>query len=244
MSKTKFIRLDAVEASLVEVSECFDDINNQLISRREPLSPQIIANLMQAYDYLNDLLEQNIPLFERKYFDHIIELNHLVLCGDDPKVRLEYAAHIRETQRYFSNNIGRIKQWYKTHRNSSPYKLAAGIFVITVSQPQLFFEGNHRTGSLMASYVLLEAGKAPFVLTPKNAIAFFNPATLIKSKDKQKLLDHHYYLKKYVKYFTKYLESSLEKKYRVKEKDLEKLDDMEPRLASMTQVSSEPAEYV
>ncbi len=227
MAKTKFIRLDAVEESLQELSGCFDEINEKLISRREPLSQQIIGNMMQAYDYLNDLLAENIPLFERKYFDHIIELNHLVLCGDDPSVRLEYAYHIRETQRYFSNNIGRIKQWYKQHRDASPYKLAAGLFVITVSQPQLFFEGNHRTGSLMASYALLMHGKPPFVVTKKNAIAFFNPATVIKSKYKDKLLDHHYYLKKYIKYFTKYLEYSLEKKYRVKEKDLEKLDDLD-----------------
>ena len=140
MAKKKFIRLDAVEESLQELSGCFDEINEQLISRREPLSQQIIGNMMQAYDYLNDLLSENIPLFERKYFDHIIELNHLVLCGDDPTVRLEYAYHIRETQRYFSNNIGRIKQWYKQYRDASPYKLAAGLFVITVSQPQLFLK--------------------------------------------------------------------------------------------------------
>jgi Fic family protein len=49
-----------------------------------------------------------------------------------------------------------------------------------LSQPQLFFEGNHRTGALVMSYLLVQDGKAPFVLTVDNAEAYFNPSTLIK----------------------------------------------------------------
>jgi Fic family protein len=53
-----------------------------------------------------------------------------------------------------------------------------------LSQPQLFFEGNHRTGALAMSYLLVQDGKAPFVLTVDNAEAYFNPSTLIKQTQK------------------------------------------------------------
>ena len=53
-----------------------------------------------------------------------------------------------------------------------------------LSQPQLYFEGNHRTGALMMSYVLARDGKAPFVLTVQNAKAYFDPSSLIKETQK------------------------------------------------------------
>jgi hypothetical protein len=52
-------------------------------------------------------------------------------------------------------------------------------------QPQLFIEGNHRTGSLIASLELLRAGEPPFVLNRDNAIAYFNPSTVIKFSDRR-----------------------------------------------------------
>ena len=53
-----------------------------------------------------------------------------------------------------------------------------------MSQPQLFFEGNYRTGALVVSYLLVRDGHAPFVLTVENAESYFNPSTLIKQTQK------------------------------------------------------------
>jgi hypothetical protein len=53
-----------------------------------------------------------------------------------------------------------------------------------LSQPQLYIEGNHRTGALIMSYILLRDGKPPFVLTVDNAKAYFDPSTLIKQTKK------------------------------------------------------------
>jgi hypothetical protein len=53
-----------------------------------------------------------------------------------------------------------------------------------LSQPQLYQEGNHRTGSLIASGILLQNGCPPFV-TRQNAVAYFNPSSEIKFADKR-----------------------------------------------------------
>ena len=51
---------------------------------------------------------------------------------------------------------------------------------MTLSRPQLFIEGNHRTGALAMSYVRLRDGHPPFVLTPENAAAYFEISAPIR----------------------------------------------------------------
>jgi hypothetical protein len=53
-----------------------------------------------------------------------------------------------------------------------------------LSKPQLFIEGNHRTGALIMSYVLLRNGRPPFVLNVDNALAYFDPSALIRNTSK------------------------------------------------------------
>jgi hypothetical protein len=52
------------------------------------------------------------------------------------------------------------------------------------SEPQLYIEGNHRTGALIMSYIPVNAGRPPLVLTVDNAKAYFDPSTLIKDTKK------------------------------------------------------------
>jgi hypothetical protein len=49
-----------------------------------------------------------------------------------------------------------------------------------LSTPQLFIEGNLRTGALVMSYVLIRDGRPPFVLSVANAGVYFEPSTLIR----------------------------------------------------------------
>jgi hypothetical protein len=58
------------------------------------------------------------------------------------------------------------------------------VYIRILSQPQLYIEGNHRTGALIMSYLLVREGKAPFVLTVDNAKAYFDPSTLFKATTK------------------------------------------------------------
>ena len=206
--------LERIEASLRAVQEAFDALNEKLLMRREPLTDQIIGNLLEGYAYVDQLLEDGVEIFSPSGLDHILELNHIVLCGSDDSVRLEYGPHLLETRRRFAKGVGEIADWYERKRHKSAYRRAAGVYVLSVSQPQLFLEGNHRTGALVASYILVQEGLPPFVLTPKNAPAYFNPSTLIKYRNKDKFLDRQYYLKKYRRVMQAFLEETLDKQFR------------------------------
>jgi hypothetical protein len=58
-----------------------------------------------------------------------------------------------------------------------------------LSQPHLYQEGNHRTGSLIASGILVKKGCPPLVLTRQIVIAYFNPSSEIKFADKGTIRD-------------------------------------------------------
>src|SRR5262249_45072042 len=93
-------------------------------------------------------------------------------------------------QRFYEEPHGAIQDLvdgYDTRRGDSPWMLAAGLYVRLLSRPQLFVEGNHRTGALAMSYILVRENEPPFVLTTENAVTYFDPSTVIQDTEKQGL---------------------------------------------------------
>ncbi len=140
--------------------------------------------------------------------EHLLELNHIVLCGADPLRRMEYAPHLQATRHRFFTMIQPLKRWHQKHGDDATVKVAAQLYVGVLSQPQLFIEGNHRTGGLIASYLLLMGGKDPFVLNPQNAVAYFEPSSRIKFTDKRSIKGR-LKLPKYEKGFKEFLEENI-----------------------------------
>ena len=67
-------------------------------------------------------------------------------------------------QQFFTNfrhYVKPIRRWYRKHETKNPYKVASQVYVGVLSQPQLYQEGNHRTGSLITSGILLQSGVRP-----------------------------------------------------------------------------------
>ena len=157
-------------------------------SRRDSMAEEVFQNMMAGYAFIDQAIRDHTDLLHPEYVASLLELNHIVLCGLDPKERREHRKHIQATtQRFYEQevfNIDHLLRWYRDHRRDSSWKRAAGIYVRILSQPQLYFEGNHRTGALIMSYVLARDGKAPFVLTVQNAQAYFDPSSLIKETHK------------------------------------------------------------
>jgi hypothetical protein len=216
MSRKYRIDLHAVEKSLRSVQRNFDKINDSLSMRREPLRESILINMLEGYRYVNRLLEEGIRLLSREGLVHFLELNHIVLCGpENLDTRKEYRQHIQATtDRFYSQkdfSIRDLRNWAANHKKSSPWKRAAGAYVLHVSQPQLFFEGNHRTGALLMSSILVRNGEPPFVLTVKNAKGYFDPSTLIKMTHKD-FLGKYYKLPKITKKFAKFLKKQANNK--------------------------------
>jgi hypothetical protein len=220
MSRNYRINLPAVEKSLRSVQRHFETINDSLSMRREPLRDNIRVNMLAGYRYVNRLLDQGIRLLSREGLVHFLELNHIVLCGpEDRDTRREYRQHIQATtDRFYSQkdfSIRDLRKWAANHKKSSSWKRAAGAYVLHVSQPQLFFEGNHRTGALLMSSILVRGGKPPFVLTVENAKGYFDPSTLIKMTNKD-FFGKYYKLPKMTKKFSKFLEKQSNDKLLVK----------------------------
>ncbi|MDG4596561.1 MAG: hypothetical protein P9F75_12875 [Candidatus Contendobacter sp.] len=182
------LNLAAIKSSLRRVQREFESINRRLSGQRDPMSDIVVENLLAAYTFVDALIDWDIDVFSMGKHKYLLELNNIVLCGPDQTLRAEFARHIEATKGRFYNEpkggIEDIVEWRARHLGESAWKLAAGLYVRTLSKPQLFIEGNHRTGALIASYVLLRTGKPPFVLTVENAPAYFEPSTVIRNTSK------------------------------------------------------------
>jgi hypothetical protein len=81
-----------------------------------------------------------------------------------------------------------------------------------LSEPELFIEGNHRTGALVMSYILARDGRPPFVLTAANAKAYLDPSTLITETRKHSFVAV-FKLPKIKRYFAEFLKEQADRKY-------------------------------
>ncbi len=215
MSDNNILNLPEIQRSLRRVQRNFESINERLDVRRDPLEDIIVDNMLLGYKYVDWLLEKNVNLLHRRGLHHILELNHIVLCGDDPEIRKEFHLHVTATtDRFYGQkecNIGKIVSVYNKRQDKSAWKKAAAVYIYLISQPQLFFEGNHRTGALLMSYILANAGKPPFVLSVDNAQAYFNPSTLAKLTRKS-MVAKMWKLPKIQKKFAKFLKKQGDRK--------------------------------
>jgi hypothetical protein len=187
MGRNRF-NLKAIERSLRHVQREFPQINTNLRSRRDSMTDEVLDNMMSGYAFVDWAVADDTNLLDPQYVAGLLELNHIVLCGCDTNSRREHRKHIQATaQRFYTQdefNIDDILRWHREHTYESAWKRAAGVYVRILSQPQLYIEGNHRTGALLMSYILGRDGKAPFVLTVENALAYFDPSSLIKETNK------------------------------------------------------------
>ena len=183
--------LQSIEASLRGVQCEFPLINQDLNFSRERMDDEVVDNLISGYAFINHLLEANIDLFALGSSSYLLELNTRVLCGMSEQKRREYHKHIAANSKYFyeRTNAGIVDlyEWYTLQRNAPVWHRAAGIYIRILSEPQVFIEGNDRTGALVMSYILAKEGQPPFVLTAANAKAYFESSAQIKKLPRNSL---------------------------------------------------------
>lgn len=186
-------RLDlaAIRRALEALAREFPSINASLDEPHEPLSDDVLDNLLGAYELIDQALADGTDLFARGHSGLLLELNARVLCGRDPAERAAMAAHLAETeQRFYDDARGGIRdlvEWYDGHRGLSVWRRAAGVYVRALSAPQLWQEGNHRTGAVLMSWVLAREGWPPVVPTPATVTALFACSSKIKQLRKGSL---------------------------------------------------------
>jgi hypothetical protein len=170
------------------VQRSFESINQLLSARRDPLDDRVVENMMAGYAFVDALVADGVDLFALGSSKYLLELNTLVLCGTSSERRAAYAGHIEATEhRFYEEQQGGVRdlvEWQIQHRDSSCWSQAAGAFLRILSLPQLFIEGNHRTGALVMSYLLVRENQPPFVLTLENASTYFDPSTVLRDAEK------------------------------------------------------------
>ena len=209
------IDLARVERSLRDLQRRFEAINRSLASPREALDDEVLANLLAGYAYVNRMLAEGVDPFRRGQHGHLLELNTIVLCGTDPAARLRFHQHVEATEAHFyetpGGGIREIMDWWERHPGDDVWCKAAGVYIHALSEPQLYIEGNHRTGSLIMSFLLVRAGKPPFVVNADNAKGYFDPSTLIRMTRKH-TLKALWQLPKMKKTFAAFLKEHVDKR--------------------------------
>jgi hypothetical protein len=185
---TPRLNLSAIEGSLRAVQRDFARINASLKARRDPLDDVVLENMLAGYRCVDGALATGSDLFEIGNSGCLLELNKIVLCGPHRVDHDCEESHLEATKQHFyganGGGVGDLMEWLAMHREEKVWRRTAGFFTQMLAQPQLFIEGNHRTGALLMSYMLASEGHPPFVLTVDNAKAFFDPATLLKNTKK------------------------------------------------------------
>lgn len=182
------LNLPAIESSLRAVQEDFVRINESLSVPRDPLTDEVRENMTAGYRLVDAALARDLDLLEFGQSKTLLALNRLVLCGCEETDCRQCARHLSFTEQRFyeteGGGIGALMEWIRHHKSQSVWRRAAGAYIHILSQPQLYIEGNHRTGALIMSYMLAQEGRAPFVLSVNNAKAYFDPSTLVKETRK------------------------------------------------------------
>ena len=204
--------LKEIEKSYADVLANWKNIDDQLdllkVGRKDtPFDRKLMENMLVAWEYLDYFIKnKDYSLFSIEGGPDMLEINHRVHYGLDYVLREEYIKALNATTEKFSKHVAPIRKYYKKNIKfgTSVNQIASEIYVAILGQPQLYIEGNHRSGSIVASWVNLVHNKPPFVLSVDNAIAFFKPAQEIKKFNKRSMWRSMTKLPKYKSDFKKF----------------------------------------
>lgn len=210
------LNLVAVEQSLSEVQRDWQRIEFELSKRSigkkdAPFNSQLKERMIVAYSHLDALLRDGVRPFSQDSIREICRLNEFVHYGDGKALRREYRQAIAANEEKYYRNIRPIVKWHDSHMKGEPHplKVASEVYVAILGYPQLFIEGNHRTGSIIASWIDMYYGHAPFVLSCNNVVSYFEPSAEIKSFADKSTWIGKARLPKYNKIFKEFLEAHI-----------------------------------
>jgi hypothetical protein len=183
--------LAEISRSLNQLQYQFKQLNKSFNVRRSKLTSEVVANMVEGYRFIDQLLVQGTDIMALGNSSLLLEINAIVLCGCDQQKRENFSLHIKQNEEYFYDNqqgdIGSLMEWKEFHASDNIWKKAAGLYIHIMSQPQLFIEGNHRSAVLIVSFLLGREGLPPFVLTIDNAKALLDQSRQLSELRKHSL---------------------------------------------------------
>jgi len=213
-----------IEQSYLEVlshwNEIDDNLDKERVGRKDtPFDQRLMENLLCAWEYIDFFIrKKDYDLISKKGGPDMLEINNCVHYGLDKTLRSEYQKAISATADKFTRQVKPIRTYYrkKTKRNVAVTKISAEIFISILGHPQLYIEGNHRSGSIVSSWINLVNNRPPFVLTVNNAVSFFKPAQEIKQFDKTSRWRSLTQLPKYKKSFREFWDNHCNDRFALK----------------------------
>jgi hypothetical protein len=183
--------LDAIGRALEELTGWNAD-DDSIAPGATPGFEDARRRMLNGYAFVDRLLATGKDPFAFGGSHLLLELNHVVLCGTTPARRAEFSRHIAATERRFYEDhacgADSFYDWVDENRSLKPLVFAAGVYRRIVSAPQLFIEGNQRTATLVASFVLGHCGLPPLVWTRSTFKAFASLSAQCKATDRRRLL--------------------------------------------------------
>jgi hypothetical protein len=183
--------LPAIESSLRAVAALANS-DQCIANTTERLDRLAVDCMMDGYAFIDELVANKIDVFSMGQSNLFLELNALVLFGCNQQARVDYAEQLVATEKRFydddSGGIRDVVEWHALHATDSAWLRAAGVYIRILSEPELYIEGNHRTGALVMSYILARSGYPPFVLTVNDAEEFHKWSELFACRRKNSLL--------------------------------------------------------
>lgn len=185
--------LPAIGEALLGLSHRLHRVNRRLDNHHVGLDETSVNRLVQGYALLDHYLADRAPLFCLGQSMLVLALNHCVLFGRENIANPEYAAAFDASESHFygaggHGGIAKLFDWYLAHEKAPVWIRAAGVYLHTIGPPQLFVEGNHRTGVLLANHVLGMSNEPPLVIDHEMAPFWFRKTEQIRSRRRQ-LLD-------------------------------------------------------
>lgn len=216
--------LKEIESSYMSVLRNWESIDNLLdehkIGRKDtPFNRLLMDNLLSAWDFIDYFIKKKgYGLLSQKGGPDMLEINNRVHYGENHVLRDEYIKAIEATSEKFSAQIPYIRKYYKKHMKGEPSvnRVASEVYISILGQPQLYIEGNHRSGSIVASWINMAHDKPPFVLTVENALTFFKPAQAIKNFNKRSMWRSITKLPKYKSDFKTFWKDHCDMRFAVK----------------------------
>jgi hypothetical protein len=179
MSAANLADLSAVKSQLLATQHFLAIEGMEVLGYHTMPTDDVIDRMVAGYQLVNGYLAQNLDLFSIGHSKALLEINLTVLYGPcESKERTQHWIQTRNIESHFyevpHGGIESFVEFSQRLSAKNPIHQAAEIYIQTLLQPQLFIEGNHRTGTLLMSYILQRHGYPPFVLSPDNAYTYFH----------------------------------------------------------------------
>lgn len=158
---------------------------------RDQLDDRVIANMLAGYRYVDAAVAAREDWLATGQSGSVLKLNNLVLYGAAALTKgfTNKAAQANEAHFYKAppGGFGEFVEQLGMAIKTTPYSLATEAYLRILTPPQLFLEGNHRTGALLMSYLLLWDGLPPFVLSHSNYRQCFSLSARLREYHKSSL---------------------------------------------------------